>query len=66
MFNGNLNALNSRRMKKLMMKKILLTAVLGSYSVAYSQGLPANFQNLLNQVNPKVVEWRRHFHQNPE
>jgi amidohydrolase len=31
-----------------------------------AQSLPAEYPALVKTVSPKVVEWRRHFHQNPE
>ena len=37
------------------------------FSVAASaQNLPASYDQLIKDETPKVVEWRRYFHQNPE
>jgi amidohydrolase len=45
------------------MKKILLTLTILTSFVGYSQhGLDAEIKN----IESKVIEWRRHFHQNPE
>lgn len=34
--------------------------------VSKAQNLPANYEQLVKDETPKVVEWRRYFHQNPE
>lgn len=45
------------------MKKLLLTIAVLSSSLGFSQhGLDAEVTN----IEPKIIEWRRHFHQNPE
>jgi amidohydrolase len=33
---------------------------------ASAQNLPASYEQLVKEETPKVVEWRRYFHQNPE
>ncbi len=33
---------------------------------ASAQDLPANYSQLVKEETPKVVEWRRYFHANPE
>ena len=45
------------------MKKLLLTIVILSSSIGFSQhGLDKD----ITDIELKVIEWRRHFHQNPE
>jgi len=45
------------------MKKLLLTIVILSSSIGFSQhGLDKD----ITDIESKVIEWRRHFHQNPE
>ena len=49
-----------------MKKQITLTAILIS-SVSFLFAQPnVNIQQLADQIEPKVIEWRRHFHQYPE
>lgn len=31
-----------------------------------AQELPKNFNQLVNDIQPQLIEWRRHFHENPE
>lgn len=47
-------------MKRLLYGCLLITAG------ASAQTLPANYDQLVKTETPKVVEWRRYFHQNPE
>lgn len=47
-------------MKRLLYGCLLITAG------ASAQTLPANYDQLIKAETPKVVEWRRYFHQNPE
>lgn len=47
------------------MKKLIPFCLL--FTVAASaQNLPANYEQLVKEQSPKVVEWRRYFHQFPE
>ncbi len=46
--------------------KRLLTLSLFLSTAASAQNLPANYDQLIKEETPKVVEWRRYFHQNPE
>ena len=46
--------------------KLFLALFLFISNCTFSQSLPANYPSLIKDVTPKVVEWRRHFHQNPE
>ncbi|GAC1383207.1 MAG: hypothetical protein NVSMB45_10340 [Ginsengibacter sp.] len=46
--------------------KLFLPAFLIFSNCVFSQSLPANYNALIKDVTPKVIEWRRHFHQNPE
>ena len=48
------------------MRKPLLIAFQIFAISALAQNLPANYTTLLQAEVPKVVEWRRHFHENPE
>ena len=48
------------------MKKIAITFLLLNHFFALAQLQPKNYDNLLNGISTKVVEWRRDFHQNPE
>lgn len=47
------------------MKKIFLACLLAS-AAASAQELPAVYPQLVKDITPKIIEWRRHFHQNPE
>lgn len=47
------------------MKYLFATSLFFS-TVATAQQLPADYPQLVNDIIPKVVEWRRHFHQYPE
>ena len=47
------------------MKRLLSLCLLIS-AAASAQNLPANYEQLVQDETPKVVEWRRYFHQNPE
>lgn len=48
------------------MKKILSLLMLTAAWNAHAQNLPANYESLVKAELPKVIEWRRYFHQNPE
>jgi amidohydrolase len=48
------------------MKKTTIVAALLLSTCSYAQTLPANYPQLVSNITPKLVEWRRHFHQNPE
>jgi len=49
------------------MRKLLLLAVmtLSSFSMN-AQELPKNYNTLLKEVEPQLINWRRHFHEFPE
>jgi amidohydrolase len=47
------------------MKKIVSFCLLFPL-VSFAQNLPAGYEQLVKDETPKVVEWRRYFHQNPE
>jgi amidohydrolase len=47
-----------------MRKTLLLLFVCPLFSLA--QNLPASYDDLVKSETPKVVEWRRYFHANPE
>ncbi len=47
------------------MRKLIAIFLLGSLSTT-AQNLPASYDQLIKDATPKVVEWRRYFHQNPE
>lgn len=47
------------------MKYLYIGCLLFSAGLS-AQSLPAEYPALVKTVSPKVVEWRRHFHQNPE
>ncbi len=47
------------------MKKII-TLLAFLPAVSFAQNLPASYDQLIKETTPKVVEWRRYFHQNPE
>jgi amidohydrolase len=32
----------------------------------YAQELPKNYNALIKEVEPQLISWRRHFHENPE
>lgn len=45
------------------MKKLSLFMLLGSCLIGFAQ---SNLQKDIENIEPKIIEWRRHFHQNPE
>jgi amidohydrolase len=47
------------------MRKLLPFCLLFSI-VSTAQNLPPNYDQLVKEETPKVVEWRRYFHQHPE
>ena len=49
-----------------MKKNPLLLLVVALFSNATAQALPLNVDTRIEAVMPKVVEWRRDFHQHPE
>lgn len=51
--------------KKTVMKK-LFPIVFFLSNVSLAQSLPVGYDKLVSSEMPKVVEWRRYFHQNPE
>ena len=48
------------------MKNILFGILLLSTLNASAQDLPKNYVPLLKAVEPELISWRRHFHENPE
>lgn len=52
------------------MKYIFLTTFVAFFfntvSAQTDNKLPAKFAQLAKDIEPKVIEWRRHFHENPE
>jgi len=48
------------------MKQIMIAIGLIFCVSAQSQVLPKNFNDLTKQVEPNLIEWRRHFHEFPE
>lgn len=47
------------------MRKLFFCGLLVSLS-ATAQDLPASYPQLIREESPKVVEWRRYFHEHPE
>ena len=47
------------------MKQLLFFCLLLSLGAA-AQNLPANYEQLVKDETPKIVEWRRYFHEHPE
>jgi len=48
------------------MRKILLALFVTSTFTNYAQELPKNYNALITEVEPQLIQWRRHFHENPE
>ena len=49
------------------MRKLLLLAVMALSSFSMNaQELPKNYNTLLKEVEPQLINWRRHFHEFPE
>lgn len=48
------------------MRKLLLMAFLVNAFNLNAQDLPKNYTQLLKEVEPQLISWRRHFHENPE
>ena len=48
------------------MRKLLFAISLLIAGNSIAQELPKNYAQLLEKVEPELIQWRRHFHQNPE
>jgi amidohydrolase len=48
------------------MRKLLVAILVTSASLSQAQDLPKNYNALLKDVEPQLIQWRRHFHENPE
>ncbi len=48
------------------MRKIVFTLLLVSSLISNAQELPKNYASLIKAVEPELIAWRRHFHENPE
>ncbi len=48
------------------MRKLLVAILVASASLSLAQDLPKNYNALLKDVEPQLIQWRRHFHENPE
>jgi amidohydrolase len=48
------------------MRNILLVLFAISSFTTYAQELPKNYNELIKDVEPELIKWRRHFHENPE
>ena len=48
------------------MKYLVLLFLAISTLSATAQELPKNFNQLVKEVEPQLIQWRRHFHENPE
>ena len=49
------------------MRKLLLLSILAFSSLSMNaQELPKNYNTLLKEVEPQLINWRRHFHEFPE
>jgi amidohydrolase len=48
------------------MRKLLFLILVMVQITNYAQELPKNYTTLLNEVTPQLINWRRHFHENPE
>ena len=44
---------------------IFLFLALTTFS-ATAQELPKNFNQIVQDIEPQIIKWRRHFHENPE
>ena len=49
-----------------MKKTLFFCLMLASAIAGNSQTYPANLEQLLKEETPKVISWRRYFHENPE
>lgn len=48
------------------MRKIILAILVMGSLASNAQDLPKNYNALLKDVEPQLISWRRHFHENPE
>lgn len=48
------------------MKKIICLFFVINSIAATAQELPKNYAQLVKEVEPQLISWRRHFHENPE
>ncbi len=48
------------------MKKLFLTLFIGSYTIASMSQMDASLLKDIEAIESQVIEWRHHFHQNPE
>ncbi len=45
---------------------ILFSFFMASLMASHAQELPKNYSTLIKEVEPQLISWRRHFHENPE
>lgn len=48
------------------MRKLLLSFLVATTITSNAQELPKEYNTLLKDVEPQLIQWRRHFHENPE
>ena len=48
------------------MKYLILVFLAITTISASAQELPKNFNKLVQDIEPQLIKWRRHFHENPE
>ena len=48
------------------MRKLFLAIFITSSFSSIAQELPKNYNELLKEVEPQLINWRRHFHEFPE
>ena len=52
------------------MRKLIFTLLLpfafANNQQATAQDMPKAYSQLIKDIEPKVISWRRHFHENPE
>lgn len=48
------------------MKKIILSLTVLVCSIANAQELPKNYNDLIKNIEPQLINWRHHFHEFPE
>jgi amidohydrolase len=53
-------------MKAFCMRMLLPVFILLTLATAQAQDLPKNFAATINAVEPQLIQWRHHFHENPE
>jgi len=48
------------------MRKLFSALAITAFLQGSAQELPKNYTELVGKIEPQLIQWRQHFHQNPE